>query len=721
MKVKIVMALVIAFIFLSSVSVVSAAPDKTYADSLKELKDKKVIEDVKKTASEKAKFTHAVNDKVKTDKKSNITVSIEKDKLKFKSNAGKHEVQNLQVAYDLIAPYIIDGAVRVEHKTDSGITDAVWIQKVKNDNGYVYFDNMPFSEIIIGGYTGTYTKTGIMTYNTSNIFNLGSTFRVNSTNFLNAAVTPSYEEDSPYDIPTDGLVAWYKFDEGNGTVVNDSSGNGNHGNASGGMTWTNGKYNSAGRFDGANDHVTIPTGLVANASELTVIAFVNKTAYKEYGSFVSDWHSDLKKACFILGYEDPEGTVKFYISTTSTSISTSQTGFTDGWHMIAGQFSNSQNFLKVWVDLESTSVATSAVQLGPGGTYPSIGRHDSDFRCNATIDQVLIYNRTLSPEEIKQIYYDSIRDLQLKTNSNAGYSSEIDEYSEYINIPYDDTDADITSIIASVPETVTIGGVTVRDYNKTITPFTLTAAVGYTENTTLVSESIANGVYHLNMSHMPAVNSTGNLSYTTAELNSYGGLGNIQLDSDDSEAMVSSWNITNFEIQTGSLTAGQTYEYNISVSVYNVPVAEFEAANTIGYHTITTEFTDLSTNSPTSWLWDFGDGSTSTSQNPTHTYNAGGYYTVTLTATNPAGNDVETKTDVIHVIPPVQDTIEPSFVDSWRDTLSLVGAIIIVTLAGSAIMVFKGRKSMLDVGYDMQGIVLVLVLMVIGAIIFGQF
>ena len=51
------------------------------------------------------------------------------------------------------------------------------------------------------------------------------------------------------------------------------------------------------------------------------------------------------------------------------------------------------------------------------------------------------------------------------------------------------------------------------------------------------------------------------------------------------------------------------------------------------------EFEDQSTNNPTSWLWDFGDGNTSTQPNPEHTYAASGTYTVCLTATNNEGSD----------------------------------------------------------------------------------
>jgi PKD repeat protein len=51
-------------------------------------------------------------------------------------------------------------------------------------------------------------------------------------------------------------------------------------------------------------------------------------------------------------------------------------------------------------------------------------------------------------------------------------------------------------------------------------------------------------------------------------------------------------------------------------------------------------FQDLSTGIPTSWLWDFGDGATSTEQNPTHSYVQEGNYRVIMTASNSAGNDV---------------------------------------------------------------------------------
>ncbi|MBI5219648.1 MAG: PKD domain-containing protein [Bacteroidia bacterium] len=83
-------------------------------------------------------------------------------------------------------------------------------------------------------------------------------------------------------------------------------------------------------------------------------------------------------------------------------------------------------------------------------------------------------------------------------------------------------------------------------------------------------------------------------------------------------------------------------------SVTTPPIADFTQSDTstcVGAIT----FTDLSTNSPTSWLWNFGDGNTSNEQNPTYTYTANGTYSVTLSATNQYGSDQIVKTDLIHI------------------------------------------------------------------------
>ena len=75
-----------------------------------------------------------------------------------------------------------------------------------------------------------------------------------------------------------------------------------------------------------------------------------------------------------------------------------------------------------------------------------------------------------------------------------------------------------------------------------------------------------------------------------------------------------------------------------SCSVYSQgPQTNFSASVSSGTTPLTVNFTDLSQGTPTSWAWDFGDGSTSTSQNPSHTFTEAGIYVVKLTATNALG------------------------------------------------------------------------------------
>ena len=100
--------------------------------------------------------------------------------------------------------------------------------------------------------------------------------------------------------------------------------------------------------------------------------------------------------------------------------------------------------------------------------------------------------------------------------------------------------------------------------------------------------------------------------------------------------------------------AGETTIGTSSYAIVGVPAAltaDFTANVTSGEAPLAVQFTDASTNSPTSWAWDFeNDGVVdSTEQNPTFTYTTAGTYTVNLTATNAGGSDAAVKTGYITV------------------------------------------------------------------------
>ena len=94
------------------------------------------------------------------------------------------------------------------------------------------------------------------------------------------------------------------------------------------------------------------------------------------------------------------------------------------------------------------------------------------------------------------------------------------------------------------------------------------------------------------------------------------------------------------------------FEMDWSCSLASTPPVANFSNNPISTCTGDVSFTDLSSNGPTSWLWDFGDGNTSTLQNPSYTYNNNGTYNVSLTVTNTYGSDNITNSNLVTVNKP---------------------------------------------------------------------
>ena len=105
----------------------------------------------------------------------------------------------------------------------------------------------------------------------------------------------------------------------------------------------------------------------------------------------------------------------------------------------------------------------------------------------------------------------------------------------------------------------------------------------------------------------------------------------------------------------GTTTYGEVEDYTVVIqTTSSPPIADFTADDTTPAIGQTVNFTDNSIGSPTSWSWSFSPttityvgGTNSGTQNPQVQFNAAGYYTVTLVATNTYGSDPETKTNYI--------------------------------------------------------------------------
>ena len=119
---------------------------------------------------------------------------------------------------------------------------------------------------------------------------------------------------------------------------------------------------------------------------------------------------------------------------------------------------------------------------------------------------------------------------------------------------------------------------------------------------------------------------------------------------------------------TISLRIANAWGENTSVKIDYVhvgalPVANFSANVTAGPAPLAVRFTDASTGEITVWSWSFGDGNTSTEQNPVHTYGAPGNYTVNLTVSTGTGSASFSRPGYITVTAPKGDVTGDGIVD----------------------------------------------------------
>jgi PKD repeat protein len=105
-------------------------------------------------------------------------------------------------------------------------------------------------------------------------------------------------------------------------------------------------------------------------------------------------------------------------------------------------------------------------------------------------------------------------------------------------------------------------------------------------------------------------------------------------------------------LQSGERAGGEVDANLDGPPLAGTPTAEFSASIVSGDPPLDVSFTDLSTELPTGWSWDFGDTGISSLQHPVHAYTTNGTYTVSLTATNASGSHTRVQPNLIFVPEP---------------------------------------------------------------------
>jgi len=216
---------------------------------------------------------------------------------------------------------------------------------------------------------------------------------------------------------TTGLVGYWPFNGPdiyeNGTVAADKSGNGNNGTLTNGPQTVLGKLGQALSFDGVNDYVQIyttggaPSGLIFQTAPFSVSFWIKSPNN-------SDWHSDfLISSRRNYGYtfqHRSDGSLRWLLNDAggADTLDSSTNPFDNQWHHVVGLRDGTS--LRLYIDnVAQTPVTDNGRDVYDESTPPALrfGVDGTAIPANfhgGLIDEVRIYNRALSAQEVKQLY-----------------------------------------------------------------------------------------------------------------------------------------------------------------------------------------------------------------------------------------------------------------------------------------------------------------------------
>ncbi|QII12859.1 exported protein [Candidatus Kuenenia stuttgartiensis] len=213
-----------------------------------------------------------------------------------------------------------------------------------------------------------------------------------------------------------GLQAFYAFDDGSGTTATDTSGNNKNGTITG-AAWTTGKIGGALSFNGTSNYVSIPP---LNHDEISVSAWFYRNSVdtaapdtilggwswdkvEGYGLYFNQYSSSRDTIRFIVTSKTSEGTKTQKYATRDLVTST------DKWYHVAGTYNKTTGEQKLYVDGQlvdtQTHPAGNTIVPYTYASYMAVGALTSNYgNMDGKVDEVQVYNRALSDQEIQDLY-----------------------------------------------------------------------------------------------------------------------------------------------------------------------------------------------------------------------------------------------------------------------------------------------------------------------------
>lgn len=215
-------------------------------------------------------------------------------------------------------------------------------------------------------------------------------------------------------LPDPSTVGIWHFDENTGTIAHDASPYGHNGTLLNGANWTSGKRNYAVSFDGANAQVSMPS-IYYNTQTFSVWFKLNPTSLsRDYALFERMSGSSLD---YFQGYRlsvvqngSLDWNMNIYNPNSTSEIFSSTLVNDSQWHhavAIINRTNSTSITSSLYVDGQLEGSDTKTVGSYNHNDYLYVGddtANGGEQHLNGTIDEFVIYNRTLSESEIKALY-----------------------------------------------------------------------------------------------------------------------------------------------------------------------------------------------------------------------------------------------------------------------------------------------------------------------------
>lgn len=275
---------------------------------------------------------------------------------------------------------------------------------------------------------------------------------------------------------SEDLIGYWNFDNIDGNIVKDLSGNGNDGTINGDPSTEEGKYGKTLSFDGVDDFVDCGNDNSLDITKEVTVSAWFKTPANNVGGLV--WKGNANSDA----YWGPYGILKFYGSGMAAHIFLTNSGIDgeymdlgsipdSGWHHVAFTWKGSTGDWRGYVD---GRLVNSAVK--PGELVTTTGRLSIGWGkdvilypyFNGLIDEVMLFNKALTEEEVQELYETGITpkvvcDSSLMSGLMSSVNGRIIRQGESANFNY------LMRLPGNVPKGEYLCKVVLMDYQKDFT------------------------------------------------------------------------------------------------------------------------------------------------------------------------------------------------------------------------------------------------------------